>query len=234
MKKYILLSVLLLAVITIKASNYLGAPLTFDSLKLDFSSNSIGISPLSKSTFSFNKTPSNLNKTTEDDDLPNAGRLMIPLKNYSFSSGAADLGSNDISRLSFMYVSGNPSRESIDGSLELLVSFSSFSMNESGVYMHYEDAVYGIAYGAMVGFGSASRFYLRIVGGGMYVKGEIDTKITILGQTTSDKQEFSDFGFYYNAALGFDLRFSSTSAVGLTCEVGISKIPFFSVGLVFN
>ena len=82
----------------------------------------------------------------------------------------------------------------------------------------------------MLGGGKYIRMYIRASAGVMYYAGEIKSTNTLLADPITDIQEFHKLTYYFNAVVGLDIILGSK--FGLSTEIGYSRIPFVSVGIV--
>jgi hypothetical protein len=146
-------------------------------------------------------------------------RLLYVINNYSFAGVSNDM--NKLKRYTLLSVKGKGDTK-LGFCREILFSWSKYKDNISGSSISYKDCFVTFGIGGIVGLGSEDfNPYLRAVIGPAYSWGEFRmTNPTIY-------TAFGDFSLYYNAAVGVDL-FSAISF-----EVGISKIPFISIGLLF-
>jgi len=176
----------------------------------------IGFGQLNYSSHSFTKEVYTL--SDEKTKLP-MDRLMFVVNNYKFAGVSNDL--DDLKRYSFLLVEGKAEQE-LNWCYEILFSTSSMKQSIMDMSIQYKDYFLTFGIGGIIGTGGEDlNLYIRGVVGPVYYWGEFTTT------NPNTKNEFGDWDFYYNAALGIDL-FSF-----LSCEVGISKIPFVSVGICF-
>jgi len=168
---------------------------------------------------SIERPAKSLSSESSDGDGYNlgVGRIFYALNNYHFSgSGEVEGG---LSRTT-LYWAGSGIDEF---SLELMLSSGYYSTSE----IEYEDNLYGFSLSYPLGIDmDGIRVFIRGVAGAVYYKGE--TKIEIMDIT--ERTNFSDWSLYYNLTLGADIFFND--GFGITGEVGISKIPLVSIGLI--
>jgi len=146
------------------------------------------------------------------------GRTLIPIANNNFS--ASDNVGGELNRFTFYWTTGQINTDCF----EFLLSTASYSGND----MEYKENTWALGYGYILGTAvNNMRFYLRGVGGFLNYNGEME--MTILGDT--DYTEFSEWSWYFNAVAGMDLFIAEN--MGITAEVGLSRIPIISLGLVW-
>lgn len=149
-------------------------------------------------------------------------RLSFALLNYSGFNDSDEVFDGGISRISGTYQRVD-ARSGFSLMAEVLVSVG-FMSDE---YISYWDLVGGFGGGLYYGFGGSFNFYLSTSIGATNTAGEISYR----GYGFSESTDISGWGFYYNAAAGFDVMFSDN--FGLTCQVGVSPIPMLTVGVVW-
>lgn len=177
-----------------------------------------------------NKGVFNISSSPIDSELPKANiRLFYGMLNHTFSGVDSFYIPHD-ARLTLSVVSGNPSKQGLTSSLEFMASFAKYQTSKSGTEMQYNDHVYGAAYGLMLGGGKNLRMYVRASVGVMYYAGELKSTTNILNKNVTDIQEFHKLTYYYNAVVGIDILIGSR--FGISTEIGFSRIPFVSVGIV--